>query len=51
MTEKQSTDILFKHKILVIDDEKVIRNGCHEVLTQEGYETILVGIKRSDVAY
>jgi len=41
MTEKQSTDILFQHKILVVDDEKVIRNGCCEVLTQEGYETIL----------
>ncbi len=41
MTEKQSTDILFKPKILVIDDEKVIRNGCREVLTQEGYEATL----------
>ncbi|MDH3344757.1 MAG: response regulator, partial [Desulfobacteraceae bacterium] len=41
MTEKQSTDILFKPKILVVDDEKVIRNGCHEVLTQEGYEATL----------
>ncbi len=41
MTEKQSTNILFKPKILVVDDEKVIRNGCHEVLTQEGYEATL----------
>ena len=41
MTERQSTDILFKHKILVVDDEKVIRNGCHEILTQEGFEAIL----------
>ncbi len=41
MTEKQSIDILFKPKILVIDDEKVIRNGCREVLTQEGYEATL----------
>ena len=41
MTEKQSTDILFKPKILVVDDEKVIRNECHEVLTQEGYEATL----------
>jgi len=41
MTEKQSTDILFKPKILVVDDEKVIREGCHEVLTQDGYEVIL----------
>lgn len=56
MTEKQSTDILFKHKILVIDDEKVIRNGCHEVLTQEGYEAILaengeLGLKMIEKAH
>jgi len=41
MTEKQSADIFLKPKILVIDDEKVIRNGCHEVLTQDGYDVIL----------
>ena len=41
MTEKQSNDILFEPKILVVDDDKVIREGCHEVLTQEGYEAIL----------
>ena len=41
MTEKQSADILLKAKILVIDDEKVIRNGCNEVLTQDGYDVIL----------
>jgi len=41
MTEKQSTDILFKHKILVVDDEKVIREGCSEVLAQEGFEVVL----------
>ena len=35
MKEKQSTDILFKPKILVVDDEKVIREGCREVLTLE----------------
>jgi len=56
MTEKQSTDILFKHKILVIDDEKVIRTGCHEVLTQEGYEAILaengeLGLKMIEKAH
>jgi two-component system phosphate regulon sensor histidine kinase PhoR len=56
MTEKQTTDILFKHKILVIDDEKVIRNGCHEVLTQEGYEAILaengkLGLKMIEKAH
>ena len=41
MTEKQSADILLKRKILVVDDEKVIRNGCNEVLTQDGYDVIL----------
>jgi len=41
MTEKQSANILLKTKILVIDDEKVIRNGCNEVLTQDGYDVIL----------
>jgi PAS domain S-box-containing protein len=41
MTEKQSIDILFKPKILVVDDEKVIREGCHEVLTLEGFEVVL----------
>ncbi len=41
MTEKQSADILLKTKILVIDDEKIIRNGCNEVLTQDGYDVIL----------
>jgi PAS domain S-box-containing protein len=41
MTEKQSDDILLKTKILVIDDEKIIRNGCNEVLTQDGYDVIL----------
>ena len=41
MTERQSTDILFKPKILVVDDEKVIREGCREVLTLEGFEVVL----------
>ncbi len=56
MTEKQSTDIIFKPKILVVDDEKVIRNGCHEVLTQDGYEAILaengeLGLKMIEKAH
>ncbi len=41
MTEKESMEILYKPKFLVVDDEKVIRGGCHEVLTQEGYEVLL----------
>lgn len=41
MMGKESSEFFFKPKILVVDDEKVIRNGCHEVLTQDGYEVIL----------
>lgn len=41
MTGRQSTDILFKPKILVVDDEKGIREGCREVLTLEGFEVVL----------
>lgn len=56
MTEKQSANILLKPKILVVDDEKVIRNGCHEVLTQDGYEVILaengeLGLKMIEKAH
>lgn len=56
MTEKHTTDILFKPKILVVDDEKVIRNGCNEVLTQDGYEVILaedgeLGLKMIEKAH
>jgi PAS domain S-box-containing protein len=41
MIEKKSAKTSFKPKILVVDDEKVIRKGCDEVLTQEGYEVLL----------
>jgi two-component system phosphate regulon sensor histidine kinase PhoR len=41
MTERQSIGILFKPKILVVDDEKVIREGCREVLALEGFEVVL----------
>jgi PAS domain S-box-containing protein len=41
MTERQSFDILFKPKILVVDDEKVIREGCREVLALEEFEVLL----------
>ena len=41
MTERESADILFKPRILVIDDEKVIREGCREVLTLDGFEVVL----------
>jgi PAS domain S-box-containing protein len=56
MTEKQFAEILFKPKILVIDDEKVIREGCCEVLTRDGYEVILaenggLGLKMIEKAH
>jgi len=41
MTKRQPDDILFKPKILVVDDEKVIREGCREVLTLEGFEVVV----------
>lgn len=41
MAEKEYTNMLFIPKILVVDDEKVIRKGCEEVLSQEGYEVLL----------
>jgi two-component system phosphate regulon sensor histidine kinase PhoR len=41
MTERESADILFKPRILVIDDEKVIREGCRDVLSLEGFEVVL----------
>jgi two-component system, OmpR family, phosphate regulon sensor histidine kinase PhoR len=41
MTIRQPDDILFKPKILVVDDEKVIREGCRDVLTLEGFEVVL----------
>jgi len=31
-----------KIKILVVDDEKVIRDGCHRILTGKGYEAATV---------
>ena len=29
-----------KIKILVVDDEKVVRDGCHRVVTGRGYEVL-----------
>lgn len=29
-----------KFKILVVDDEKIVRDGCHRVLTGKGYEAL-----------
>jgi len=41
MTGKQSSEISFKPKILVVDDEMVIREGSREVLAPEGFEVVL----------
>jgi len=41
MTEKELIKDSFKPKILVVDDEKVIREGCHEALSSEGFNVIL----------
>jgi two-component system phosphate regulon sensor histidine kinase PhoR len=38
MNEKTENEISFQPRILVVDDEKRIRDGCHKVLTQEGFE-------------
>lgn len=38
MNRKMASDISFKPRILVVDDEKRIRDGCHKVLTEEGFE-------------
>ncbi|MBW1886957.1 MAG: response regulator [Deltaproteobacteria bacterium] len=38
ITEKTTSEISFKPRILVVDDEKRIRDGCRKVLTQEGFE-------------
>jgi two-component system, OmpR family, phosphate regulon sensor histidine kinase PhoR len=40
MVKKRSATMQFKPKILVIDDEKVIREGCREALSPEGFEVI-----------
>jgi len=38
MGDHSAAKIAFKPKILVMDDEKRIREGCHKVLTLEGFE-------------
>jgi len=56
VTEKQSGKILFRPKILVVDDEKVIREGCREALTLDGHEVLLaengeLGLKMIEQAH
>jgi len=41
MTGKQALEISVKPKILVVDDEKVIREGSRDVLTPDGFEVML----------
>ena len=38
MNTKMPSHISFKPRILVVDDEKRIRDGCYKVLTEEGFE-------------
>jgi len=56
MTNKNTSEISFKPRILVVDDEKRIRDGCYKVLTQEGFEvaraeTGELGIKMIEEAH
>ena len=56
MTKKNESENFFKPRILVVDDEKRIRDGCHMVLTQEGFEvakaeTGELGIKMIEEAH
>jgi len=39
MTENTASEILLKSSILVIDDEKRIRDACHKILTQAGFSS------------
>ncbi len=53
MTQKIEFDKTFKYKILVIDDEKRIRDVTHRMLTNEGFEVALaetgdIGMKMID---
>lgn len=38
MTDKGLAELSYRPKILVVDDEQRIRDGCHRVLTEEGCE-------------
>jgi len=38
VTPQTSSNQLYEPRILVVDDEKRIRDGCHKILTQEGFE-------------
>ena len=41
MDIKQNTAISDKNKILVVDDEKRIRDVCHTMLTHEGFQVVV----------
>ncbi len=38
MVDKAESELLHKARVLVVDDEKRIRDGCHRMLTQEGFD-------------
>jgi len=37
MIENESADTIFRSRVLVVDDEKRIRDGCNTMLTEEGF--------------
>ena len=37
MNENEKIDTIFRSRVLVVDDEKRIRNGCSTMLTEEGF--------------
>ncbi|MDY6851556.1 MAG: response regulator [Thermodesulfobacteriota bacterium] len=43
MAEKEVSEQTFKPRILVVDDEKRIRDACQTMLTQDGFEADQTG--------
>jgi two-component system, OmpR family, phosphate regulon sensor histidine kinase PhoR len=41
MKREESKDAVYGIKILVVDDEKRIRDACHTMLTNDGFEVAL----------
>jgi two-component system, OmpR family, phosphate regulon sensor histidine kinase PhoR len=41
MKREESKDVVYGIKILVVDDEKRIRDACHTMLTNDGFEVAL----------
>jgi two-component system phosphate regulon sensor histidine kinase PhoR len=47
MKENEKHPSIYRTRILVVDDEKRIRDGCHSILTDEGFE---VGVAENGYA-